>query len=85
MPIVLSDFLMLAKNSSNSSLIFVFLLFNFVKIAINPYNRVFEQFFNFYLFADGGDYAVSRRLTDIDVVLFCFGEEFGRQADIGTG
>ena len=84
-PIVLSDFLILAKNSSKSSLIFVFLLFGFVEIATNPCNGAFEQFFDFNFSADGGDYAVSRRLTDIDVVLFGFGEEFGRQADVGTG
>ena len=68
-PIVLSDFLILAKNSSKSSLIFGFLLFGFVEIATNPCNRAFEQFFDFNFSADGGDYAVSRRLTDIDVVL----------------
>lgn len=46
---------------------------------------VFEQFFDFHLSADSGNYAVSGCLTDVDVVLFCFGEEFRSQADVGTG
>jgi len=39
---------------------------------------LFEQFFDFYLSADSGDYAIPCCLTDIDVVLLGFGEEFRR-------